>query len=322
MLLVFLQRGDVGADGDIAAVAGAALVDLKPAPIGEARFVGTRSTGKVAAAPRAEAPRAIARRGERVAPRAGPPRLAALIAQALIFRVAQHQPVARIPQDKSFRDRLDRVAQSLVGGRRMLGFALALGDIEGDADEARRAGLLILDNVGALAKPYPAPVGRAHAKLDVDALAAPVGRRSRDRLQSLVVRVHKALQIGDSPVAGSLLEFEKIEHRGRPMDAAARQIPRPQAATSAIERQARSARASRALLANAPALASGVDRVQPRRRDNRARRSRRAERPSPAPCDARRRDEDRPAKRRPLSSKSATASAPRQIARRPVRSET
>ena len=169
--------------------------------------------------------RRFAGRGERVAARAGPSRLAGQIAQALIFRVAQHQPVARIPQDEGLRNRLDRVAQALVGGRRQLGFALALGDVEGDADEARRAGLLILDDIGALAQPHPAPVRRPHAELDVDALAAPLGRHSRNRLQGLVVRVHEALQVGDRPVAGPLVELEKIEHRGRPMDAAALQDP-------------------------------------------------------------------------------------------------
>ena len=164
---------------------------------------------------------------ERVASRAGPPGLAGLIAQALIFRVAQHQPVARIPEDEGLGNRLDRVAQALVGGRRQLGFPLALGDIEGDADEARRAGLLILDNIGALAQPHPASVRRPHAELDVDALAAPLGPHSRNRLQGRVVRVHEALQVGDRPVAGPLREFQKIEHRSRPMDAAALQIPRP-----------------------------------------------------------------------------------------------
>ncbi len=51
------------------------------------------------------------------------------------------------------------------------------------------------------------------------------------------------------------------------MDAAALQIPRPQAATSAIERQVE-AGAARALVENAPALASGVDRVEAGRRDH------------------------------------------------------
>ena len=66
---------------------------------------------------------------------------------------------------------------------------------------------------------------------------------------------------------GRSLELQKIEHRGRPMDAAALQIPRPQAATSSIEREV-DARAPGALLANAPALAPGVDDVEAARRDH------------------------------------------------------
>ena len=43
LLLVALQRRDVGADRDIAAVLGAALVDLQPAPVVELRLEGARA---------------------------------------------------------------------------------------------------------------------------------------------------------------------------------------------------------------------------------------------------------------------------------------
>ncbi len=40
LLFVMFQRGDVGADRDIAAVLRAPFVDLQPAAVGEARFIG------------------------------------------------------------------------------------------------------------------------------------------------------------------------------------------------------------------------------------------------------------------------------------------
>ena len=43
LFFVPLQRGDVGADGDIAAVLGAPLIDLQPAPVAEARLIGARA---------------------------------------------------------------------------------------------------------------------------------------------------------------------------------------------------------------------------------------------------------------------------------------
>ena len=47
LLLMLFQRGDVGADRDIAAVARASLVDLQPPSVGKSRLVGARALGNV-----------------------------------------------------------------------------------------------------------------------------------------------------------------------------------------------------------------------------------------------------------------------------------
>ncbi len=197
----------------------------------------------------------------------GPDRFAWKIAQALILRVAEHEPVAGVPQDECLGNRLDRVAQALVGGRRQLRLAPALGDVEGDADEACGAGFFVLDDFRPLAQPHPAPVGRAHPKLDVHAVAAPIYGGPRDRLQAFVLRMHPGLQVGDRPMAGTLAEFEHVEHRGRPDDPPALQIPGPQPAAAAIERQF-NARAAAPLLADALALASDIGGIEAARRDD------------------------------------------------------
>ena len=129
LLLVLLEIGDVGADRHIAAVAGAPLVDLQPAAVGEARLVGAR----IARAERLAAgfdvglavdERRRAERGQFGVGRADLRRFRRQVVQPLVLGVAQHQAVRRVPQDERFRDRFDRLAQPLVGGRRQFGLAL------------------------------------------------------------------------------------------------------------------------------------------------------------------------------------------------------
>ena len=87
-----------------------------------------------------------------------------------------------------------------------------------------------------------------------------LGGELRDRLQALVLGVHQRLQVRDRPVAGPLDEIEHAEHRRRPDDPPALQVPGPQAAASAIERQIDTG-ASSAFLPEAPAPAAGFGRV-------------------------------------------------------------
>jgi hypothetical protein len=57
--------------------------------------------------------------------------------QALEFRIAQHQPVIRVPHHERFRDRLDRIAQPHFGSCAFFREPLLLGDVDRDTDEMR-----------------------------------------------------------------------------------------------------------------------------------------------------------------------------------------
>ena len=125
----------------------------------------------------------------------------------------------------------------MIGGRRDLRLALPIGDVEGDADERRAARLLVLDQFGALSQPDPAAVGRAHAKLDVDIVASAIGGELGNRLEAHVLWMNERLQFRHRPWVRPFGEVEHVEHRGRPDDATAANVPGPQSAAAAIERQ-------------------------------------------------------------------------------------
>ena len=55
------------------------------------------------------------------------------------MRVAEHEAVFGVPQHEGFRNGLDRVAQPQVGLDGLLGEALLLGDVDGDADQVQAA---------------------------------------------------------------------------------------------------------------------------------------------------------------------------------------
>ena len=128
LLFMLLERGDVGSDRHESAVARAPLVDLQPSAVRQPRLVGARLAPCRERLAGRLAPQDRRRRARGADGGFGK------IVEALVLGVAQHQPMAGIPQHEGLRDRFDRVAQTLVGRRRRFRLALALGDVEGDAD--------------------------------------------------------------------------------------------------------------------------------------------------------------------------------------------
>jgi len=86
--------------------------------------------------------------------------------------------------------------------------------------------------------------------------------------------MHQALQFRYRPVARPLDKIENVEHRRRPDDSAAMQLPRPQAAASAVQREVE-AGATRAFHADALAPAANFRPVETASGDNQS--DRRAE---------------------------------------------
>ena len=158
------------------------------------------------------------------------------LVQALEVRVAEHQAIFRVPQHEGFRNGLDRVAQPQVGLDGLLGEALLLGDVDGDADQMQAGVAGALAELAADPQPDPVAVGVLHAEGLVDVIDFRGDQLIGDREQIDVVGFHQRVDLAEGQEVAAGVEAEHGEHRLRPEDPAARQVPIPQSAAAAIER--------------------------------------------------------------------------------------
>ncbi len=205
LLLVLLDAGDVGADRDVAAVLGAALADVQPAAVVELGLEGARARalgrGLVVAGAHL---RHAADFEHGLVGSAGNDGGVGQLVQTLEVRVAEHEAIARVPQHEGLRNGLDRVAKTEVGFHCLLGEALLLGDVDGDADQVhagigRAAGLLAAD-----AEPDPVAVDMLHAEGLVDVVDLLGDELVGDREQVDVVGLHQRIDLaeGEEPRGG------------------------------------------------------------------------------------------------------------------------
>ena len=131
---------------------------------------------------------------------------------------------------------------SMASRRRMIGRGgaldqrLLLGDVDRDADQvhARIAGLL--HQLAAGAQPDPFAAGVQHAELVVDRPGLGVGELRRDLVEPDVVGMHQAAHFAERHQVVARRDAQDREHRMRPEDAAAGEVPVPQPAAAAVER--------------------------------------------------------------------------------------
>ena len=197
-LFMRLERGDVGADRDIAAVLGAPLADVQPAAVLEFGLEGTRA-GNIRAAGDCLAAyhRLAASLDHGFVRSADGDRLVGQIVQFLEIRIAQNETVVGVPQHESLGDGLDGVAQPHVGGHRLLHQALLFGNVDRDADQmqARLAGLP--HQLAARAQPDPMAVRVAHAEGVVDGSGRRFGKFGGEIVEPQIVRVGKRADIAE-----------------------------------------------------------------------------------------------------------------------------
>ena len=237
LLLVLLDAGDVGADRDVAAVLGAALADVQPASVVELRFEGAGSRRLRAGLLQPGAHfRHAADLDHGFIRRAGGHRRIRQFVQALEMRIAEHEAVFGVPQHEGFRNGLDRVAQPQVGLHGLLGEALLFGDVDRDADQVQAAVGRGVAELAAHPQPDPVAAGVLHAEGLVDVVELACDHLVGDREQVDVVGFHQRVDFaeGEEVVAG--VEPEHREHRCRPEDPAAGEVPVPQSAAAAVER--------------------------------------------------------------------------------------
>ncbi len=156
LFFVPLQRRDVGADRNIAAILGAPLVDLKPTAVAELCLVGARPAARVFAERNLRADQG--RRGIGDQLRIGdadPDFLRRQFMQGQELRIAGHEAVVGVPQDESLRYGFDRVTQPDIGRGVALGQFLLVGDVDRDADEVQLGTAPFADQFGPSPQPDP-----------------------------------------------------------------------------------------------------------------------------------------------------------------------
>ncbi len=237
LLFVLLDAGDVGSDRDVAAVLGPALADMQPASVVELRLEGSRARRLVGDLVQAGADlRHSADLDHGFIGRARRHRRIRQLVQSLEVRIAEHQAVSGIPQHEGFRDGLDRIAQPQIGLDRFLREALLLGDVDGDADQMQAGIGRALAELAAHPQPDPVAVGVLHAEGLVDMIDLRGDELVGDLEQVDVVGFHQRVDLAERQEVAAVLEAEHREHRLRPEDSAAREVPIPQSAAAAIER--------------------------------------------------------------------------------------
>ena len=192
LLFVLLERRDVGADRNVAAVLGAPLADLQPMAVIELRLEGARAgNGRVLARKLGADDVLAAGRDHVFVGRAGRDRRVGQVVQVLEVGIAQHQAVLVVPQHEGFRDGLDGVAQADVGGGGLLDQRLLLGDVDRDADQVQAGLAGLLHQLAARAQPDPFAAGVMHAEFVVDGAGLGVGKLGGELVELDVVGMHQ-----------------------------------------------------------------------------------------------------------------------------------
>ena len=156
--------------------------------------------------------------------------------QLLEIRIAQHQAVIGIPQHEGLRDGLDGVAQAHVGGHRLFDQVLLLGDVDRDADQMQARLARLVHQLATGAQPHPVAVGVAHAESVIDGGGVGFGEFGGEIVEQQVVGVGQRAHVVERQQVVFGLQPENVEHRLRPVDAPAPEVPIPQAAAAAVER--------------------------------------------------------------------------------------
>ena len=234
---MLLDAGDVGADRDVATVLGAPLADMQPAAVFELGLEGAGTGRRRAAFLHAGADlRHAADLDHGLIGRAGDDGGLRQLVQTLEVRIAEHQTVARIPEHERLRDGLDGIAQPQVGFDAALGEALLLGDVDGDADQVQPGVVRAVAQLAAHPEPDPVAVDMLHAKRLVDVIDLAGDKLVGDGEQIDVIAFHQRVDLAEGQEVAAGLQPEQGEHRVRPEDAAAVEVPVPQAAAAAVER--------------------------------------------------------------------------------------
>ena len=102
-----------------------------------------------------------------------------------------------------------------------------LGDVDGNADQVQAGLAGALAQFAADAQPDPVAVDMLHAKGLIDVLEFAGNQPVGDREQVDIVGLHQRVDVAECQKVVAAFETEQREHRLRPEDAAAREVPVP-----------------------------------------------------------------------------------------------
>src|SRR5262249_26457936 len=234
LLLVLLDAGNVGADRNVTAVLCAAFADVQPASIVELGLEGA-CAGDLAGAFLVTGAdlRHAADLDHGLIGGAGDDGGVRQLVQLLEVRVAEHEAVAGVPQHEGLGNGFDGVAQPQVGLDGLLGKALLLGDVDGNPDQVQPAFVGAATEFAADPQPDPVPAGMLHAEGLVDVIEVAGDEPIGNGKQVNVVGLHQGVDLAEGQEVAARVEAEHREHRLRPENPSAGEIPVPQAATAA-----------------------------------------------------------------------------------------
>jgi len=201
-----LQKRNVRTDGDQTAVAGAAFGDLQPALIGELHFRGARQSRLIGVGHAALDDRAGCSTIDDGAFRAGHKRAVWKTIGLLEVRVAHHQTIVLVPQDKGFGRALDGVGKALIGLGITLCQTVLFGHVHGDADDARA--VCGVDHLRTGAQPDIMTMGVAHAENLIDLAQITAADRACQLIEVSVFGMHHARRIAEGERFGTRREAE------------------------------------------------------------------------------------------------------------------
>src|SRR5204862_6377432 len=115
------------------------------------------------------------------------------------------------------------------------GEPVLFGDVDRDADEMRPALAGLIDEFTARAQPDPGAVVMPHSERMVDEAGAGINQLIDEIVRLQVVGMDESVDLGEGEQLFACRKSENGEHRMRPEDAPARDIPVPQATAAAVE---------------------------------------------------------------------------------------
>ena len=130
---------------------------------------------------------------------------------------------------------------SIASRRRMSAAAvccdqlLLLAHVDRDADQVQARLVGVARDLAARPQPNPLAARMAHAEIMIDRFGLAVGELGRDLIELDVIGMNERVDLPERQQLVARVEPENREHRVRPEDTAARQVPVPQAAAAAIE---------------------------------------------------------------------------------------